>query len=148
MHCIRISWEELLFYEVLKKDWKFLSQEWELLLPGHVWESSSERNHFRNHRRTRILVIRMRILLTKPAFSERFFFFKKKWLHLHILNLIRWKKIVPFDKNLNINETKNLKKVILIVFNWRKYEIYNSVDRFLWDMSRNARIGENGRNGN
>ena len=41
------------------------------------------------------------------------------------------KKIVPFDKNLNINETKNFKKIILIVFNWRKYEIYNSIDRFL-----------------
>ena len=90
----------------------------------------------------------MRILLTKPAFSERFFFSRKNdYIYIFWISLDEKKK-VPFDKNLNINETKNLKKVILIVFNWRKYEIYNSVDRFLWDMSRNARIGENGRNGN
>ena len=65
-----------------------------------------EINHFRNHRRrTRILVIRVRILLTKPAYSRLRIFVSRKNDYSYILSISLG--IVPFDKNFNINETKN-----------------------------------------
>ena len=65
-----------------------------------------EINHFRNHRRTtRILVIRVRILLTKPAYSRLRIFVSRKNDYSYIFSISLG--IVPFDKNFNINETKN-----------------------------------------
>ena len=48
----------------------------------------------------------MRILLTKPAFSERVFF-QVSMITSTYFESHQMKKIVPFDKNFNINETKN-----------------------------------------
>ena len=65
-----------------------------------------EINHFRNHRRrTRILVIRVRILLTKPAYSRLRIFVSRKNDYSYIFSISLG--IVPFDQNFNINETKN-----------------------------------------
>ena len=102
MQYIRISWEEPLFYEVLKKiENSYLKNEnscyqimhERVLLEGITfvlifWEDEP----FQKSQRKENPCDKNEDSYYQTGIFWDIFFFKKKWLHLHISNLIRWKK--------------------------------------------------------
>ena len=138
MRYIRISWEESLFYEVLRKDWKFLSQEWEFLLPGHAWESSSWTS-CKEIKQERFLLERMRYI--RISWEESLFYevLRKGWKFLSQ----EWEFLLPGHaressswiscKEIN-QERFLLKKMHYIRISWEEslfYEVLRNDWKFL-----------------